>query len=252
MLTIRGDQMEAFERASWTKFERSQLEHVREYFPVDHAMLGGDAGTLTFLHEAVDRVRAAGITVFGDACRYVDLMLSLGTDFALDPQLPWAASLLNDPSHDVSTRIDLLHAAALACIDRMAGEDGAHYLRALIRARAMTYEEASAGDGNFAGSLRALCVRLWRRKHREIRGEPMQRLVALALANSERDGIGDPAARMIYAALMFLLGSGFATDPLHPWASQVIRSRGGGRELFEAAKDHLEKTLEVIRSSGSG
>jgi hypothetical protein len=159
---------------------------------------------------------------------------------------------LNDPSHDVSTRVDLLHAAALACIDRMAGEDGSHYLRALVRARAMTYEEASAGEGDFEGSLRALCGRLWPRKHREIRGEPMRRFVALALANSERDGMGGPDARMIYAALMFLLGSGFATDPLHPWASKVIRSQGRGRELFQAAKDYLEAALEIIRHSGSG
>jgi hypothetical protein len=256
MLIIRDEQLDAFERASWKKFEQSQLEHVREYFPVDHAVLGGDRGTLGFIREGIDRARASGITVFGDACRYIDLMLSLGTDFALDPQLPWAAALIGDESQDVSTRMDLLHAAALAYIDRVAGEDGAHYLRAVLRARSLSYEEASADDGDFETSLRALCMRLWPRKHREIRGEPMERFLALAASSSERDGMGGPGARMIYAGLMFLLGSGFATDPLHPWARVVT---GGppspgperARALFDGAKEHLDRTLEAIRQSGS-
>ncbi|OLD08459.1 MAG: hypothetical protein AUI48_14815 [Chloroflexi bacterium 13_1_40CM_2_68_14] len=257
MLTIRDEQLEAFERASWKKFEQSQLGHVREYFPVDHAVLGGDRATLEFIRAGIERARAAGISVFGDACRYVDLMLSLGTDFVIDPQLPWAKALIDDESQDVSTRVDLLHAAALAYIDRVAGEDGGHYLRAVLRARSLSYEEASADDGDdFERSLRVLCARLWPRKHREIRGDPMPRFLARAIASSERDGMGEPGPRMIYAGLMFLLGSGFATDPLHRWATAVLSeasSSGHARahSLFDAAKDHLERTLEAIRSSGS-
>jgi hypothetical protein len=256
MLIIRDEQLGAFERAAWKKFAQSQLAHVREYFPVDHAVLGGDRGTLDFIRAGIDRARAAGITVFGDACRYVDLMLSLGTDFVIDPQLPWAKALIDDESQDVSTRVDLLHAAALAYIDRVAGEDGGHYLRAVLRARSLSYEEAGEEDGDFERSLRALCARLWPRKHREIRGDPMARFLARAIACSERDGMGEPGARMIYAGLMFLLGSSFATDPLHPWAAAVLGEASSSgdaraRALFGAAKDHLERTLEAIRSSGS-
>jgi len=256
MLTIREEQLQAFERASWRKFEQAQLEHVREYFPVDHAVLGGDGPTLEFIRAGIDRARTAGIRVFGEACRYIDLMLSLGTDFAIDPQLPWAGALINDGSQDVSTRVDLLHAAALAYIDRVAGEEGEHYLRAVLRARSLSYEEAGAEGGDFAGSLRALCVRLWPRKHREIRGDPMPRFLAEAISSSERDGMGEPGARMIYAALMFLLGSSFATDPLHPWARAVVggppsSSQARARALFHAAKDHLDRTLEAIRQSRS-
>jgi hypothetical protein len=257
VLTIRNEQLDAFARASWQRFAQSQLVHVREYFTVEHEMLGGDTGTLDFIWQGIARVQDAGVTVMGDACRLIDLMLSLGLDFAADPQLPWAAAALNDESNDVSTRIDLLHDGALAYLDRVAGEDGQHYLRAVLRAGSLSYQEASADDGNFEASARALFLRLWPRKLREIRGGPMVRFLALATSSSERDGLGGPGARVVYAGLMFLLGSGFATDPLYPWAAGTLRDaalagEARSRALIERAKEHLERTLAAIKRSRSG
>jgi hypothetical protein len=257
MLTIRTEQHQAFENASWREFEDTQLEHVREYFPVDHQMLGGDEGTRQYIRQGIVRARASAVSVFGDACRYINLMFALGLDFAIDPQLPWAKAALGDESNLVSTRVDLLHAAALSYLDRVAGEDGEHYLRTVLRARSLSYEEVAANDDDFEASVRALFPRLWSRKYREIRGEPMRPFLARASALTDRDGMSEPGARMVYTTLMFLLGSAFATDPAYPWAAAIVRDPKLGanekaRALIESAKNHLETTLEAIRQSGSG
>jgi hypothetical protein len=257
MLTIRSEQLQAFANASWGEFEDRQLEHAREYFPVDHRMLGGDEGTRQYIRQGIVRARASAVSVFGDACRYIDLMFALGLDFAIDPQLPWAKAALDDESQGVSTRVDLLHAAALSYLDRVAGEDGQHYLRTVMKARGLSYEEIAAGDEDFEASARAVFAKLWPRKYREIRGEPMGRFLPRASAMIERDGLSAPGARVVYATLMFLLGSAFATDPAYPWAAAIVRDEKLGanekaRALIESAKDHLERTLEAIRESGSG
>ena len=93
--------------------------------------------------------------------------------------------------------------------------------------------------------------------NREIRGDPMRRFLPRATALIERDGLAEPGARVVYATLMFLLGSAFATDPAYPWAAAIVKDPGLGakekaRALIAAAKDHLERTLEMIRQSGSG
>jgi hypothetical protein len=255
MLTIRNEQLAAFETASWDQFAQNQLEHVRAYFPADHRMLGGDEGTLAFIYEGIERARNAGIRVFGDACRYLDLMLSLGLDFAVDPQLPFASAILDDDSTDVRTRVDLLHGAAIGWLERVAGSTGQHYARAARAAMSLSYEQASAEDetGDLGESFRAIYPRLWLRKNRDLRSGATEPFLALAKELALRDGFAAPGARVVYAGLMFLLGSRFATDPLYPWAAAIVGKDADpeekARALLEAARDHFGRTLEAMRES---
>jgi len=98
---------------------------------------------------------------------------------------------------------------------------------------------------------------LWPRKYREIRGEAMGPFLMRANALADRDGMSEPGARVLYATLMFLLGSAFATDAAYPWAVAILcdanlGAQEKGRALMAAASDHLARALEAIRQSRSG
>ncbi|MEM7153138.1 MAG: hypothetical protein AAF799_09855 [Myxococcota bacterium] len=246
MLSLRSDQTLALADAAWAATELELAARIVAVFPVDAALLGPDDLQRT-VHYGVTRARARGFETVGEVCRYVDLALVLGSDFDVDPLLPWATEILARPGA-AGPKLDDLDAVALAYLTDVAGEHGEHYTRALLRARRLRLDHLEGID-----DLEVLLSTLYPAKYREAQlDRSFGRFVEHVDHQVEAFGFHEvPGARPCFAALMFLLGSGFAEDPRWPFAARGLESTGtpsyrlGG--LLSRAQRHLERAFSLLR-----
>jgi len=110
MLTIRKQQMAAFERAEIKKFEDRMVIHLKKFFPRQCAALG-DFKLRETIRYGIKRAAAYGITAEREVYKYTDLMIVLGRDFDTDQRLPWAGEILRGRKNPVA-KILALHGSA--------------------------------------------------------------------------------------------------------------------------------------------
>jgi hypothetical protein len=79
-------------------------------------------------------------------------------------------------------------------------------------------------------------------------------MVRLAWTSCSNYGLQTREGLLVYSAIMFLLGSHFDRDPLHPWVSQPLNSALGmpekARALQSAAHARLEQYISLARTTG--
>ena len=184
MLIIREPQLDAFRVAAASRFERRVLAAVAHSFPREFASVG-EPGMRLLVQEG--RVRAARHGWRSEQAVYLFLMLMLmlGAGFDADPLLPWVkVELARQPEAPAMDRCFALHAAALAYLDLVAGEDNEHLVKALIRLRDFDLGACDALDATeFPPELGRSLILLYPQK-----AEPLgpQRLAALVQAASAR------------------------------------------------------------------
>ena len=246
MLSLRTPQAIALADAAWASTERDMARRIMAVFPVDAALLG-PVDLQRTVRYGVTRARARGFETLGEVCRYVDLALVLGSNFDSDPLLPWASRILDGPNTPTAT-IDELDAVAIDYLGDVAGEHGEHYTRALLRSRRLRLEHL---EGIY--DLHEFLSVLYPAKYQEARidrsfGAFVQRVEQLV----DELGFGDvPGARPCIAAMMFMLGTGFAEDPRWPFVARAMESTGTPtyrlRGLLSRAQRHLERAFTLLR-----
>jgi hypothetical protein len=105
--------MRVFSRAALKSFEDRMMAHVKEFFPEKCKKLGEEQ-THETIRKGMLKARQYGILSEYDVCIFIDVMFEHGVDFDVDPELPWASQVLNDPSiWDPTYRINRLYDAAM-------------------------------------------------------------------------------------------------------------------------------------------
>jgi hypothetical protein len=107
----------------------------------------------------------------------------------------------------------------------VAGEANEYLIRALMRAHKL---DISSLDGvppeKLSRELTSLLGRLYPEKW-AFQGEGANHLVAeRAVAAAGEHGLTRPAGAVLFAALAFFTGSGFAQDPQLPWVAETLAS----------------------------
>ena len=112
MFTIRKEQMAAFRPLGKKAFEDRVLDHLKRAFPQQSAALGNEKLRETIQY-GTERAAAYRIVAERDVCKYIDLMVLYGRDFDIDPNLPWAQSVLqNQAIRHPSTKVERLYKEA--------------------------------------------------------------------------------------------------------------------------------------------
>lgn len=120
MLVIRKEQRKKLSKYMADSFEDKLLLHFKEFFPKHFKMLGKETMQNT-IHHGVQVAAAYDVSSRREVCYYISMMLMFGSDFDRDPQLPWAAELLNDRSLDHHPdRVELVFQRALEYLDKVA------------------------------------------------------------------------------------------------------------------------------------
>lgn len=122
MLTLRREQLAALDARASKAFEARLAADLRASLPEDSAPYD-DAALLALVDEASERARSYGLTSERDVALFCDLTLVLGPGF--DTARDWAAEILQDRYIiDPNLRMDLLHARAIAEMEREAKTTG--------------------------------------------------------------------------------------------------------------------------------
>lgn len=113
MIQINAEQMAAFQHNAEARYADDLCARLSALYPEETTALG-DARLRRLVAEGIPKARTYDLAAERDVALFVDLMLFLGAGFDTDPNLPWAAAILNDDYiTDPQLRIDTLHARAL-------------------------------------------------------------------------------------------------------------------------------------------
>lgn len=257
MLRIREEQITAFRAYMRKKFVDRVLGHVREHFPEDFEVLG-EAQTRTVIKLGIDRAAEHGFETKGDVCNYITLMFSLGSYFDEDPLLPWAAEAIEGKEGtSPSAMMDDLYAKATEYLNRVAGDKGQYYRAALLRASERPFESlAETNTGNLTHDVRSCLSSLYPQHYHALAESSLKSLAEFGQASAGRYGVATHEGILLYVHLMFMIGSHFDRDPLHPWAAGVLEDESvtdpqqKARKLYEATMARLDQTFRIGRSIG--
>jgi hypothetical protein len=95
MLTIRKEQIKAFEEVAMRQFIDDMIIHVNKYFPEECGKLGEEQ-LRNHLVWIIPRAKKYGLEAERDLCRYLNLSIIYGKDFDSDPGLVWMVNILLD------------------------------------------------------------------------------------------------------------------------------------------------------------
>jgi hypothetical protein len=254
MLKIREAQMRVFEQAAAKEFEDHLLKYLNELFP-KHCNVLGEAQVRRVIGYGLNKAKSHGLTDMRCLSLYVALMFMLGSNFDTDPQLPWAKEILGDETttgeHD---RIDRLRGKALDYADQVAGADNKHIDAAIERIRQEKGEAFSLGSSDFGTKMLTWLNQIYPEKCTYIGEEALRRMMLQGAGAAKSYGLVSERGRALYIALMFMLASGFDTDPQFPWAAASlndpeVRDEGGKvARLYGRALAHLEKWVAYSKN----
>jgi hypothetical protein len=122
MRILRNEQLAVFQQEAGRRFAERVVLHVGRFFPERCEELG-EGGIKEWVTHGIARAQSHRITKRGNVRRYIDLMFTLGRDFDLDPDLPWAGTILRGaPERSETARVEELLARALSFLRASAQE----------------------------------------------------------------------------------------------------------------------------------
>jgi len=208
-------------------FEKPMMVHLRTFAP-GSAKAIGDQGLRATIRLGVERARAYGVTNPGLLRYYVELMFSLGSHFDTDPLLPWAAAVLGDRTvPDQAARIARLFESTqgyLQAIGRVEGQVALPMLRSLEQSRLFDVSTADRGpEEHVIGALHAIDPQ----RCAAVGEEPLRQLIRHSSAVAAQHRLETSRGTPLVAGMMFMLGHGFAEDPVYPWIRATLREAPG-------------------------
>lgn len=257
MLRIRNRQMRTFEQAAMSGFETRMVEHLRTYFP-GHYKIWGPETARTVVQYGCKKAQAYDFITERTICLYLTLMATLGGNFDTDPQLPWASTMLTDPTiAEPTIRIDRLTDHAMEFLDQTVGKND-HYLnRALLRVRNEFAELlADPSFPDLPTHALAMLNKLFPQKYRAVGEECLRAVVSVGMQRAGGYGITTRRGQLIYLALMFTFGSGFDSDPQLPDYAVILKNpdldgQEKAEKLHQLARDYIEQWASWWTTKGS-
>jgi hypothetical protein len=235
MFLIRDAQLTALQ----TQVDEGIVERLVPYFfkhQAAHCTWLGTAQVRTALHDGLARARRAGFHSQRSFALYIGLMFGLGSGFDRDPQVPWAGKVLASGEGEAA-RIERLGLFADGYFDRVNGRDNGALVKALVRVR--DYDPTGVRDftaDTAKEDVAALLVSLFPEKGNELGPARLEALANDGATRAKGHDLTDMLGAVTYTTLMFMLGSSFDEDLLHPWAGSILRDHEGEKAARLRAK----------------
>jgi len=90
---LSEEQIGALEDVKHNAFGEEMLEELQELFPIEFAA-AGEWRMRALVQYGCTRPQRYGIRNQSEIRRYIELMVQLGRNFDVDPELPWASQIL--------------------------------------------------------------------------------------------------------------------------------------------------------------
>ena len=237
-MQISSQQLDAFAPAARTRFEKEMFDGLRAFAP-QLTRAAGDDALRTVIHTGIDRAEQHGFTHRGPVRFFLELLLSFGYGFDVDPQYAAFQPALHTTEVDQMARAVTLHAAVRRYFDLVSGPDHRHALAAMTRLQAFAASEDLARWENARPErVLALCQEIYPEKYAYVGRPALAKLLAPCFQPpAPRADPLPAAARPVVALLMYGFGAGILSDPMYPWVGQTFRDTA-------AAPDDLAERLK--------
>lgn len=220
-MVIRSEQLKVLEAYAEGAFTEEMVEHLKAYAPKVCKVVG-EAGVRRIVESEIRHAREYGFANRGPVRLFLELTCSLGCGFDNDPQLRWAAEVLNDHSipSDMA-RADRLYERTIVYFDQVGGPDQTHAVRALQRCLEFDFENAVRTSCS-EGPMLELMAQLYPEKFAFI-GEPVARvLLQQGAEEARRFGLTSAEGGAALAGMKFAMGHRIYEDPYYPWISSAL------------------------------
>jgi len=233
MLRIREEQVTVFEHAALRNFEDRMIAHLREFAPTHSKILTEDEMRLVIRH-GMKQAESHRFTSERSIRIYTEFMLMLGSSFDTDPQLPWAAALLNDEMMTEEVlRIDQLKEKSWEYFDEVLPDFGnvdgdarrKQFIEQIRELGKKGDEILSSFNAEFYQRTVALLNLPLSKKSEQLGERVLRKVINHGIKSAKSYGISSERGITLFIVAMFLLGSGFDHDPQFPWATRVLNDQ---------------------------
>ncbi len=253
MLKIRKEQMDFLNHQRLEKFvEDELLPYVIQYFPIDYALLG-ESACLRALIIIAHRGTSFDYTTKAQLCSWTVLSLMLGTYLDKDPLLPWYGKFQSRSFENPELHLSRIDRLADAYIKQTIGENGEHFLKALLKIYHMELETFSTPDHSVRNKSLDLFETINSRKYDYVRGMHWDDFFNQAEQVFQQYEIKDPSAQTLLCCLLFLLGTRVSDDSIHLWVQNTLKdlhkyeSHQHSHFIFQQSRAFASKALSLLK-----
>jgi hypothetical protein len=226
MLTLRPEQMAAFDAEVRKAFITEMVAHCQEFSP----RLCDTAGTpqaRLLIEWCIDDAQDYGFTNRGPVRLFIELALLLGIGFHTDPQYPRVAAILRSKAEQME-RAEALHAHINDYQRAVVVADDSAIHRSLVRLSSLLQQDPAMGPGSYDAAARSWLSTIYPEKVADAGEDVISKLCDSARAVArELFGTEDRSAFLVLG-LMFGFGHGCLDDPMYPWIGRTARDERFG------------------------
>lgn len=221
---IRSEQLETLQTDASDGFVSEMADHLRSFAPRVCEVVG-EPGVRHIAESGILRARSHGLTNRGPISFFLKLICSLGVGFDTDPQLPWIAETLNDPSiQSDMLRADCLYKRMVVYLDHVAGPKNQYTIRAIDKALNLNPLDAPRERWSQQAIMDEM-AHIHPQKYDFIGKGVAAALVRSAAAQAETYGLpAQQGATVVLAAIQFALGHRICEDPFYPWIAATLNN----------------------------
>jgi hypothetical protein len=251
MLTIRAEQMTSLERCTLTAFEEDMLAHLREFAPL-HCKVIGESGVRDTIRLGIERAKRYGLSNRGPVRFYIELMFMLGSHFDTDPQMCWAAWILQGTwIADQMERAERLREQTAHYLEQVAGVDNAYAVGAFRRLQHLSASAFPDPTADLEFQLMSGMKWVYPEKCAYLGDPPLLAVIDRGIRTAAGLGIAKPRGIALCVALAFAMGHGFADDPLFPWVAKTLSEPGIADPNMRAERLRAKATTYLERALGN-
>lgn len=254
MLTIRPQQMAAFEEAALLRFEDEMIAHSKDFSPKLTQVLGDDQVRIG-VRRCINRAGEYGFTLRGPIRLYIEMMFLYGSGFDSDPQYPWAARILRSQEEQMQ-RAESLYQEILRYQENVSGTGGVNTIKALWRLSNMARSDLRFTPNDYSVRMRHEMYLTFPEKAQYVGEDALTVLIRKGSALARECLFPSPRGEMLLTTLMFAFGHGCTDDPLYPWISNTLTDQRitdsslRARRLETKAKTWLEHVIARLQGGG--
>lgn len=221
MLKISSLQTTQLDRVAEKRSKAQLVDDLRAFGP-EISNAAGEEALVRFVDLGCDQAVSYGFNQYGSTRLYLQLMMSFGSGFNTDSQLPWASAILEDAAiPDQLIRANRLYRSAENYRRAVIGDDFGLLDKALSHADAV-FEAIPSASGDAGKWLAPRLRDAYPEKMAYISDDGFGLLIVTGEQQARHIG-GDPApSTCLCATLMFVFGHAVFDDPLYPWVAGTL------------------------------
>ncbi len=223
-------------------FADELVAHSQKYAP-QLCNVAGEANVRRTVQDGVKAAREYGFTLRGPLRFYIEMMLTFGSRFDTDPQLPWAGeSLRNREFRDELLWAEHIFERMREYCETVMGPQDEHAVEALRKAAAASPNDLQKYPGDFTRKLDAMLTDGFPQKRQYMGETGFRQLLARAREEAGRFEMGSESQQSFIAVLLFSFGHGVMDDLMFPWVVSTLRD-----PLVVRVEDRIERLQRKVR-----